>query len=895
MARSSPKRLPKNRLKVERELRGWSQGQLAARLGVTQPMVSEWEQGKRKPGPYNCQQLSEIFKKSIEELGLFSATSEEIDEQFDTSSEREQAISEEPLALPLPAREQPAHFYRYVTYPRDPFFTGRESILEDIHRKLNTDATTIAIVALNGLAGLGKTHTAIEYTYRFREEYHSIFWISADNLLQEMRRLASVLNLREAQESDSSLVLYAVKSWFHQHTNWLIVFDNVEDMKSLYDVLPQSGRGHILLTTTLPAAGFLTQCIEIPPLSLQEGATFLLRRAKHIKAGTMLEDVEQEHQKQAIVIAEEMDGLSLALDQAAAYIEETQCDIGEYLERYRSRRAVFLDRRGWSSTTHHLSLAATLSLSFEKVERISSAAVEFLRLCAFLYAQDIPEEMITEAASILEPPLSTVATDPHLFEEVVGALRRFSLLRRQRETKILSLHRLVQVILKEGMNEQLQRYWAEQCVRMVSSILPPLDFVHWHRLQRYITQAQSCLSLIDEYQMRSQEAAQLLLRVGEYRGETSPKSEYDRLLRQAVDLTQELELDHPVRLASMNALAICYFNRGRYQDAEPLLEEVIEQSQEDISLNKATCLNNLGEVYFMQRRYEEAESLFFQAITMRKRLAGAEDPVVATSLRCLAQLYAVQERYEKAKPLFEQALKIRESTLGNGHLAVADSLEGLAELYARQHLPEKAGPFYQKAAEIYKKEYGSTHARLVNCLTGLAETYLAQEQFEEAESLLLEVMAIYDQDEEQANPDKAQALRDLAFLYVYHQERFMEAEALFLEAAAIRSETVGDHPYTALSYLDLGRFYAWSNNYPKAEPYYKQALRVYAQTNGLEDALGQHIVQEYQMLLSGMEERYLYFTDYWFLSNLVRDYYRRLGFLPGKIREKHDEGGEMKK
>lgn len=517
----------------------------------------------------------------------------------------------------------------------------------------------------------------------------------------------------------------------------------------------------------------------------------------------------------------------------------------------------FLKRRGWSSTTHQLSLATTLSLSFEKVEQHNPIAIEFLRLCAFLHCHDIPEEMITEGAPILAPSLGTVATDPYLFDEAIGALRRYALVRRQTETRTLSLHPLVQVVLKDEMEEARQRHWAQQAVSIVNNILPPLDFRHWHRFQRYIAHAQSCISLINAYQFRSLETARILLWVGEYIGETAPSSDkIEPLLQQAVALTLPLEADHPIRLASVNALAFLYFNQDHYQKAEPLLQEVIEQSQEPASLNKATCLNNLGEVYFMQARYAEAESLLLQARDMRMQLAGAEDPSVATSLRCLAQLYTVQAKYEKAKPLFEQSLRIREHKFGCEHLAVADSLEGLAELYVRQHMPEEARPLYQKATEIYKKEQGSMHANFARCLRGLAETYLVQERFEEAEPLLLEILTICDQHEEQGQLDKAQVLKDLAWLYVSHQERFMEAESLFLEALTIRREAVGIHPDTAASYLDLGRFYGRLSNYPKAEPYYKQALRIYAQTSGLEDPFVKRIVQEYQMLLSDMEKEF---------------------------------------
>lgn len=57
-------------LRRERELRGWTQEQLAARVGVEVKAVRRWESGISFPRPYTRQKLSKILGKSIQELGL---------------------------------------------------------------------------------------------------------------------------------------------------------------------------------------------------------------------------------------------------------------------------------------------------------------------------------------------------------------------------------------------------------------------------------------------------------------------------------------------------------------------------------------------------------------------------------------------------------------------------------------------------------------------------------------------------------------------------------------------------------------------------------------------------------------------------------------------------------
>src|SRR5579884_543027 len=59
-----------------------------------------------------------------------------------------------------------------VPFRRNPFFTGRESILTQIRSLL--DAGKAAALsqppAISGLGGIGKTQTAVEYAYRYRND-----------------------------------------------------------------------------------------------------------------------------------------------------------------------------------------------------------------------------------------------------------------------------------------------------------------------------------------------------------------------------------------------------------------------------------------------------------------------------------------------------------------------------------------------------------------------------------------------------------------------------------------------------------------------------------------------------------------------------------------------------
>ncbi|MFL5706157.1 MAG: NB-ARC domain-containing protein [Ktedonobacteraceae bacterium] len=234
-----------------------------------------------------------------------------------------------------------------VPYRRNPFFTGREDLLTRLHKRLGTTgaAALTQAQAISGLGGIGKTQTAVDYAYRFREEYAYVLWVQAasrDTLITDFVTIANLLGLPVQDEPDQIRVA-AVKQWFSEHSGWLLILDNADDMSLICEFLPTThDRGHILLTTRAQATGAIAEPVTVEKLGLEEGVQLLLRRARKVdQAGA-------EDRLAARAIVEAMDGLPLALDQAGAYIEETQCSVSDYLQLYQTHQSLLLRRRGFA-------------------------------------------------------------------------------------------------------------------------------------------------------------------------------------------------------------------------------------------------------------------------------------------------------------------------------------------------------------------------------------------------------------------------------------------------------------------------------------------------------------------------------------------------------------------
>src|SRR5215471_2470812 len=65
--------VPNERLRHARDLKGWSQADLAEQVGTSFEMVSRWERGITVPIPHYRKRLCAVLGQSAEELGLLRA------------------------------------------------------------------------------------------------------------------------------------------------------------------------------------------------------------------------------------------------------------------------------------------------------------------------------------------------------------------------------------------------------------------------------------------------------------------------------------------------------------------------------------------------------------------------------------------------------------------------------------------------------------------------------------------------------------------------------------------------------------------------------------------------------------------------------------------------------
>ena len=715
MVKKAAQARPNHLLRRARQERGWSQRVVADRIGAPQDtMITRWERGNAIPSPYYIERLCQLFGMTATELGLLP---EEPDEETVPVPGESSALS--------PARAEEATPFWNVPFRRNLFFTGRADLLERLHERLAQAhrAALTQSTALTGLGGVGKTQTAIEYAYRYRQEYRAVLWVRAasqETLTADIVALARMLRLPGRESQDEMQIVAAVKRWLTREQGWLLILDNADDLTLVEDVLPTEAAGHVIVTTRTQATGTLAENLAVAKLEQAEGILFLLRRAKLLASDAPLDNASRLLYSQARAIVQALDGFPLALDQAGAYLEETGCSLADYLTLYERHRQFFLGRPGAESTDYSHTVASTWALAFEQVEQANPAAADLLQLCAFLQPDAIAEEIITGGAAQLGSVLGPVAADLLLLNEALRVLRRYSLVRRDPEARTLSLHRLVQAVLRDRLDAAAQRQWAERTVLALNAVFPEIDHSAWERCERLLPHAQVAADLIEQHRLAFPEAVRLLHQAGSYLDARGLPAQAEPFLQQALRIGEAVwGAQHPEIASLLYDLAAAIQQQGKLDQAEPfylrslaLREELLGAQHAEV----AESLRQLGGLYLDQGKYEQVEPFYLRALAIWENPTGTGRMEPAQGLGYvlddLASLYWILGRVEQAERLHLRALRIREGQLGPDHPDTAESLNNLAVLYRDQGKYEEAEGLLRRAVKIQEQTVGTEHPRL---------------------------------------------------------------------------------------------------------------------------------------------------------------------------------------
>jgi tetratricopeptide (TPR) repeat protein len=548
--------------------------------------------------------------------------------------------------------------------PRNPHFTGRAELLDRLGERLADGVA--AAVAAHGLGGVGKTQLALEYAHRHLGDYQLVWWVPAETRLLATASLAELavrlgLEARTEQAEQAAAALAELAG----RDGWLVIFDNAEEPEDLKGLWP-AGRGQVLVTSRNPAWGGHATRLAVDVLADAEATEFLLARTG------------SSDRRAAEALAAELGGLPLALEQAAAYLEETGLELVEYLARFRRYHAELLARG--RPTRYPATVATTWQLNLEQLGS-NQPAVGLLRLCGFFAPETIPPSLLTADPEALPEELAAVVGDELALDATVAALYRFSLLDRDHDG--LRLHRLVGEVVRATLRSHEQGPWAAAAVTLVDAGFPVdiPDPASWPVCARLLPHALATSDNAERLEVAAEQTVDLLNRVGQYlarRAEfAAARATHERALRLA---EATYGPDHPAVAIQVNNLGTVLREQGDLTEARAHFERALRIDEATDGSNHpgvATSVNNLGDVLRELGDLAGAKAHYGRALRIGEAIYGPNHPTVAIRVNNLGEVLRQLGDLAGAKTHFERALRIDEAALGPNHPTVAIRVMGM--------------------------------------------------------------------------------------------------------------------------------------------------------------------------------------------------------------------------
>lgn len=319
------------------EVSGLSQKEIADKIGINRSYYSKFQNKHLKHNGVNklidvfFKPLSALYKTDWSEFDSASKGQEKDLEVFKVKiiTNYHGLAQKSPVAQKNNSSDVKIKNNFYIPFFR-PHLEGRNIDLSNLHESLKHSNTAITgAAALTGQGGIGKTQLAIEYAYRYKNEYKALFWLPAqdtESFIQAMGTYAFDLNLIEVSRDTHQQSARNFYSWLAKNPDTLLIIDDIQDPKFLVKDIPGLFQCKLgMLSCTVLATTRLAEPVGVLPFPLELLSVDDSRRLLIGDAGVQdSPDVE--------IIARLLGGLPLAIKIASGFLKFSKANPSELVE-----------------------------------------------------------------------------------------------------------------------------------------------------------------------------------------------------------------------------------------------------------------------------------------------------------------------------------------------------------------------------------------------------------------------------------------------------------------------------------------------------------------------------------------------------------------------------------
>jgi tetratricopeptide (TPR) repeat protein len=613
-----------------------------------------------------------------------------------------------------------------INVPRH--FLGRETAVTAIDAELSGNSSRVAITALHGLRGVGKSTLAAAYAHRRREDYQATWWIRAETestMRADLVSLGVRLGWVAADAAEEVAINATLAKLGEDGTGVLLIYDNANNSREIQKYLPRGGAARILVTSTAPDwRGVATQVdIEVWPDAV--GAEYLVRRSGRA-----------EERNAALALSKTLGGLPLAHEQAAAFCQRVGISLAEYLKRFEANPAKLPGTEQDAPHDYGRTVATTFALAIEAAAKLHPAAEPLIVHAALLAPEPVPLFLFSEAIEELGEPMTSALLGDGL-DEAVGALLAFALVDRESipderdptvVTDCIRLHRLVRQVAAARCTGGARQDATRTLIVALATVLPDgiyNDPQAWLQMRRLDPLALALVAGVASLPEGAElPAAGLLNGLAAYRQAALAAYSSARPLFERVLAIREKALgsDHPETARALNNLGGLLDSQSNLAAARPHYERALAINEKALGSDHpdtARTLNNLGALLRAQGDLTGARRYYERALGINEKAQGPDHPETAMNLSNLGTLLRTQGDLAGARPYYERALAINEKARGPDHPDTATSLNNLGALLDTKGDLAEARPYYERALAIREKVLGPDHPVTATSLNNL--------------------------------------------------------------------------------------------------------------------------------------------------------------------------------